>query len=140
MKSKAPLTLMEQLVMMLVFALAAALCLQMFVLSGQMSRRLERQDHAVTLVQNAAETVKICGGDAEEYTEILGAEEKDGMFAVGYDAEWNPVSADLAEYLITLTKTSAEDALLGTAEVAAVQADGEEIFRVTVSWQEAAYG
>lgn len=139
MKSKAPLTLMEQLVMLLVFALAAALCLQMFVLSGQMSRRLEKQDRAVTLVQNAAETVKVCGGNAEEYAKILGAEGKDGMYAIGYDADWNPVSSDLAEYLITIDPTSAEGDLLGTAEVAATQAEGEEIFRVTVSWQEVAY-
>ena len=33
MKSKAPLALMEQMVMILVFALAAALCLQAFVKS-----------------------------------------------------------------------------------------------------------
>lgn len=33
MRSKAPLVLMEQLVMVLVFALAAALCVQVFVLS-----------------------------------------------------------------------------------------------------------
>lgn len=38
MRSKAPLALMEQLVMVLVFALAAALCVQVFVLSGQTSR------------------------------------------------------------------------------------------------------
>lgn len=34
MRSKAPLALMEQMVMVLVFALAAALCLQAFALGG----------------------------------------------------------------------------------------------------------
>ena len=139
MKNKAPLSLMEQIIMLLVFALAAALCLQMFVLSGQMSRRLEKQDRAVTLVQNTAETVKLCGGDAEEYAKLLSAEEQDGIFAVGYDAEWNHVSAEHAEYLITVEQTSAEGDLLGTAEVSAVQ-DGEELFGVTISWQEVANG
>ena len=33
MRSKTPLALMEQMVMVLVFALAAALCLQVFVVS-----------------------------------------------------------------------------------------------------------
>ena len=55
MKSKAPLSLMEQLIMLLVFALAAALCLQVFVLSAQISRRCKATDHAVTAAQNAAE-------------------------------------------------------------------------------------
>ena len=38
MKSKAPLVMMEQVVMVLIFALAAALCLQTFVLSGKISK------------------------------------------------------------------------------------------------------
>ncbi len=137
MKSKAPLTLMEQIVMLLVFALAAALCLQMFVLTGQMSRRLEKQDRAVTLVQNAAETVKICGGDAEEYAKRLGGEGQDGMVVIGYDADWNPASADDAIYRITVEQTSAD--LLGTAEIVAAEAEGDEIFSVTASWQEVAH-
>ena len=136
MKSKAPLTLMEQLVMLLVFALASALCLQMFVLTGNMSRRLEKQDRAVTLVHNAAETVKICGGDAEEYAKLLGGEEQGGVVTVGYDADWKPVSAADAESLITVEKTSA--GLLGTAEIEAAEADGDVIFSVTASWQEVA--
>ena len=41
MKSKAPLMLMEQMIMLLVFALAAALCLQAFVKSEQLSSRSE---------------------------------------------------------------------------------------------------
>ena len=41
MRSKAPLILMEQMVMLLVFALAAALCLQAFVKSDSLSSRSE---------------------------------------------------------------------------------------------------
>ena len=37
MHSKAPLALMEQIIMLLVFALSAALCLQVFALSGRIS-------------------------------------------------------------------------------------------------------
>ena len=44
MKSKAPLMLMEQMIMLLVFALAAALCLQAFVKSEQLSSRSENRD------------------------------------------------------------------------------------------------
>ena len=38
MRSKAPLVMMEQMVMLLVFALAAALCLQAFVRSDAQSK------------------------------------------------------------------------------------------------------
>lgn len=52
MKSKAPLALMEQMVMLLVFALAAALCLQAFVQSDRLSRESEARDHAAVLCQS----------------------------------------------------------------------------------------
>ena len=52
MKSKAPLALMEQLVMVLVFALAAALCVQAFFASDRMSRQGEARDRAVLLADS----------------------------------------------------------------------------------------
>lgn len=58
MKSKASLILMEQLVAVLVFALAAAMCLRLFVGAEQLSGELSRRDQAVTVAQNAAELLK----------------------------------------------------------------------------------
>ena len=74
MKSKAPLALMEQMVMVLIFALAAALCLQAFALSDRMSRGSELRDGAVILAQNAAEVCKAGGGDWELLEQMLGGE------------------------------------------------------------------
>ena len=64
MKSKVSLQLMEQLVMILVFALAAALCLQVFAKTGEISEETARRDRAVTLAANAAETLKSTGDPA----------------------------------------------------------------------------
>ena len=63
MRNKAPLALMEQLVMVLVFALAAALCVQALVLADNRSREMEHRDRALLEAQNAVETLKSCGGD-----------------------------------------------------------------------------
>jgi len=63
MKQKASLLLMEQLVMILIFALAAALCLQVFARAEAISRETARRDEAVVLAQNAAELLKASGGD-----------------------------------------------------------------------------
>ena len=49
MRSKAPLVMMEQMVMLLVFALAAALCLQAFVQSDLLSKDIASRDRAITL-------------------------------------------------------------------------------------------
>lgn len=62
MKNRASLVLMELLVMILVFALAAALCLQAFVGADTISRTTELQDEAVLLAQNTAESLKATKG------------------------------------------------------------------------------
>ena len=71
MKSKASLLLMEQLVMILVFALAAVLCLQVFLKAGEISDETARRDHAVILARNGAELLKATNGDASA-AEALG--------------------------------------------------------------------
>ena len=47
MKSKAPLVLMEQIIMLLVFALAAAICLQAFIKADALSSASANRDKAV---------------------------------------------------------------------------------------------
>lgn len=58
MKSRAYLVLIEQLLMVLVFALAAALCLQGFAKAGEIAAQTARRDEAVLIAQNAAELLK----------------------------------------------------------------------------------
>lgn len=73
MKHKASLLLMEQLVMILVFAVAAALCLQVFAKAEEISLETARRDQAVILARNAAELLKATGN--YEAAEALGKEE-----------------------------------------------------------------
>lgn len=61
MKHRASLVLMEQLIMVLIFALAAALCLGLFVKADAISRETARKEEAVVLAQNAAELLKHTG-------------------------------------------------------------------------------
>jgi len=58
MRSKVTLILMEQLIMVLVFALTAALCLAFFAKADVAAREVARQDAAVLLAQNTAERLK----------------------------------------------------------------------------------
>lgn len=128
MKNKAPLSLMEQLVMLLVFALAAALCLQVFVLSDRLSRRYEAESLAVTQVQNAAEAVKASGGDLERCAALLGGTVEEGSWQLRYGPE--------QECLVTVRLLPVSVPGLGSAEVSGTGEDGEVLFRVTVAWQE----
>lgn len=64
MKNRAFLVLMEQLIMVLVFSVAAAACLGLFVRAGRTAGETARLGEAVILAQNAAETLKASGGAA----------------------------------------------------------------------------
>ncbi len=65
MKNRASLALMEQLIMLLVFALAAALCLRVFVEAEQLSQKIAQREEGAFLAQGAAELLK-SGSSPEE--------------------------------------------------------------------------
>ena len=92
MRSKSPLALMDQLVMVLVFALAAALCLRAFVLADQTSRHHADVDRAVLLCQNVAETLKSTGLPMAEAQNAamncMGGTMEQGVWYILYDENW----------------------------------------------------
>ena len=57
-RSKAPLALMEQIIMILVFAVAAAVCLQAFVYSNTLSKQSSDREVASAHVREIAECLK----------------------------------------------------------------------------------
>lgn len=140
MKSKAPLALMEQLIMILVFALASALCLRMFILSDGLSQSGAARDHAVTAVQNAAETLKLNGGSMESLARQLGGEYENGGWRMSFDQDWQETDAKHPAFTVEAKPVEDDLPLLGSAEVSAKTAEGEALFQVTVCWQEASDG
>ena len=136
MKSKATLSLMEQLVMVLVFALAAAICLRVFAVSGQLSVNGEKRSNAVTYVQNAAESIKLCGGDVQQHIDLMGGTADENGWHINCDKNWSPAQDTDAVYTVGLTFAQEDEPLLGTAEVWAKDKDGDTLFCVTVCWQE----
>lgn len=112
MKQKSTLLLMEQLTMLLVFGLAAALCLQLFAKADDIRQETERLDTAVVLAQNAANTLKATCGDVDAAA-ALGAE--------GYEVQ------------ITEIPTGGK---LGKAQIQ-IFYEGSALFSLTTGWQEA---
>ncbi len=127
MKSKTPLALMEQLVMVLVFALAATLCVSCFVTADRLSRRNAVRDEAVLAAQNAAETIKGCRGDYEKAADLLNGTWKNGILEICTEEEYN----------VSVIPKDSDNPFLGRASVEVYAArDGEALFTLTVSWQE----
>ena len=105
MKSKAPLTLIEQAIMLLVFALAAVLCLRAFVWADGASKEIADENQALLAAQNAAEVLKSCGGDMAyaqtAAAEVLGGTVEQGLWYIFYDKNWN-VAADWSDAAFVL--------------------------------------
>ena len=146
MRSKAPLALMEQTVMLLVFALAAALCLRAFVWSGQTSRHGEARDRAAVAAQTAAEVIKHEGeqGGAPDAVLAAAAERLGGSYdpetrtlALYYDGDWNLVS-DAGQSVYRLAAQEAPGGVpgLGLVRVWVTGQDGEDVlFDIQTAWQ-----
>jgi hypothetical protein len=136
MRSRAPLVLMEQLVMLTVFALAAAVCVQAFVLADRLSQTGAARDQAVIAAERAAEIWKSCGGDTASAAAGYGGTAEGVRWQIFYDKNWNRVeSGDATAYTVSLTGC-ADSGLLRTARIEAAPAgDGEALFTLTVSCQ-----
>lgn len=123
MRNKAPLALLEQILMLLIFALAAVICLRAFLWSDDASRQSARRDEALVFAQTAAETVKAHGGDFTAAAAILGGTVEDGALVVTQE-----------NYTLRAEKGSPAP-YLGRAEIA-VEVGGEVLFTLPIAWQE----
>lgn len=136
MRSKAPLALMEQMIMLLVFALASALCLQAFVKSDNISRNSVERDHAALLCQSTAEMIQNCGGDPaqalSDAAERLELKYDGGLLWMDYDESWNSTSE--GTYHLTAQEISSEVPGLNSARVA-VESEGKTVFEINIAWQ-----
>lgn len=101
--------------MVLVFALAAALCLGIFVKADRISRETASRDEAVLIAQNAAELLKATAGDAERTLAVL-----------------TPMAG---AYRLEIEKTDSEIKLLGNAEIR-VYLEETLLFILRTGWQE----
>ena len=119
MRSKTPLVLMEQLVMVLVFAMAAAICLQVFGLSDRLSKENEARAEAALLAQNTAEELKSSYGEA-----LLGWEEADGIYYMEEEG-----------YRVQVQATETEISGLQKVRLQVLQEE-EVLFEIPVAWQE----
>lgn len=141
MRNKTTLALMEQVVMILVFALSATLCVQVFVLADQKSKRNENRDRALLEAQNLAEILKSTGGSPENAL-IAAADYFGGTYdsmsqsvMIDYDTDWNQADNTM-RYTLTANLLETEIPGLAQAEIwARDETQEEELIRFQVFWQ-----
>ncbi len=129
--NKAPLALMELLVMILVFALAATVCLRAFSHAENLSRRQEAKVHGALAAQNTAELLKSTYGNYEAVVTSLGGYRDDKGCYIIDDAK----RQEQTGCYLQITPLTDTDPYLASAKIR-VFYDNEMLFEITVAWQE----
>lgn len=124
---RSSLFLLELIVAILFFALASAVCVQVYVSARVKSREASALTHAVLVCQNGAEVLyynmdgeNVLDRLTEKHPEYSRAENS----ALAYfNKEWKPcVKADAA-YLLTLTATGTDAFFEGAAQITDIEAN-----------------
>ena len=133
MRNRSFLLLMEQICMIAVFAVAAAICLRGFASANKISQERNTLDSSVALAQDTCEILKHTKGDIKTAAQILGGHIKESVLFVYYDQDKKTTDPTAAVYVVKASpKTLDED--LG-ASVVEVYSDDRLIYDLTVAWQ-----
>ena len=135
MKNRAFLSILEQLCMILIFAVAAAICLRAFSLANSISRDREVLDQAVIAAQNTAEVLKSNKGDFVASAAKLSGSNENASLVIRYGEDGLPTSdeANVHFKLIADMHTSPHP-LTECARIQVIQNDSV-IYELTVAWQ-----
>lgn len=134
MKNKAALTIIELVLMLAVFAAAAALCTSALVWAHQSSAACAARDQALLRAQNAAELLKSRGGDPEDAAAILGGTGSADGWVIHYDEAWEQTE-EKGKYTLFITREDSEAELLGLARIQVLCGDSC-LVEIRAAWQE----
>lgn len=121
-KSKSSLFLLELTIAIVFFALAAVICIQLFVKAHVLSRETSELNMAVIQAQSVAEAYKSVHGDSGSLKHVLDSPKTTGMVGGGYycsfffDSEWQRVS-DESEAIYGLEISSDEGRQMRSADI-----------------------
>lgn len=135
MKRSAALVLIELVIMLTVFALAAALCVQAFAWADNRSRQSAAADMALVQAQNAAELLKHHRGDFSSAARDQGVQWDGTAWIISYDAGWK-MSNDSPAYILRAEPVPGETAFLGQAKLTVLDREGAVLAELSVCWQE----
>ena len=141
-RSKAPLSLMEQLIMVFVFAFAAAICLQAFVYSDQLSKKGTTEEMAAMRATEVIETCKAYHGDLKKAAEKLGgtlipsSDNTGDSIEKKYDDDELRVIIDAGEAESAGGEASYQKAQVKVWEYAEEgKTEADPVYSVEVAWQ-----
>lgn len=135
MKNKSTLMLLELVIMLLVFLLAAALCLRAFVWADIRSAEGKNEDMALLQAQNAAEAIKASGGDFAAAAKLLGGQWNGRTLQLDFDENWK-TTVQNGVFLLQAGMTENDTNYLGSGSVKILDQRGNPLAQLDICWQE----
>jgi len=143
-RSKSTLFLIEQLIVIAVFAVCAVACISILTASYFYANDSNAISHAIVKAESGAEVFKVTGSDFEAAANILGGRTTSesvrtggvSVLAVYYDSTWqisNEENASFALNLIIEAAEGAQDFDVITGHVTVRRTTGEELISLKVA-------
>ena len=103
MRSKSSLFLIEQIIVIAVFAICAVVCVKIFAESHIISSTGADINNALLLAKSGAESFKAAPNDTDVIAELLGVNlnRQYGQLFAYYDNTWRPCDAEDALYILS---------------------------------------
>jgi len=108
-KSHSSLFLMEQLIVITLFAFCAAVCIYILSAAYMMTNNAVDTRNALMVAENAAEVHKMYRGDAAQVAQILHGTTSEQSVTVFFDAQWHPTTYTQAYFELKYIQSAAEN-------------------------------
>ena len=122
-RSKTPLFLMELIIMLLVFSISAAVCLQVFSGAKKISEESRKLDAAVMQAQKVAECWKASHGDLKKTADMLYVIPDETGFKLYDEENWLHTEVFCEDATMNISVLSGEEEIYSLS-CEAVMADG----------------
>ena len=138
-RSKSTLFLIEQLIVIAVFAICAAACISILAHSYFLARDSRDVSNALLVGETVAESFKAVSGDFQLAAELSGGSvgDVDGSqsIVVFYDDSWQVSNESAAEYVLRLTQDdgAARSSRLLAGELTVSRISGDELVAFPVA-------
>jgi hypothetical protein len=136
-RSRSTLFLMEQLIVVAVFAVCAAACVKILTASFFMAEETRDINNAIKVAESSAESYKAAAGDIGTTARLMGGDAVSigGADAVimYYDEDWRACGEENAAYMLRLINGDSAPAQLAQGELSVEKLTGEVILAFPVA-------
>jgi hypothetical protein len=138
-RSRSTLFLIEQLIVVAVFAICSAACIRILTSAYLTARESKDVTNAISIAESGAESFKAAAGDIGKVAEILGGvtDKANGVneAIVYYDKQWQDCGKDDAFYIFRLIieRPETQPMLLITGEIVVEKLTGESLIAFKVA-------